>query len=48
VVNSWQNRLIGDRNKPQDQRYTKTNIKIRDDWTLRKSGLLGPIEIKQD
>jgi hypothetical protein len=48
VVNSWQNRLIGDRGKPQDQRYTKTNIKIRDDWTLRKSGLLGPIEIKHN
>jgi hypothetical protein len=48
VVNSWQNRLIGDRGKPQDQRYTKTNIKIRDDWKLRKSGLLGPIEIRHD
>jgi len=48
VANSWQNRLIGDRGKPQDQRYTKTNIKIRDDWKLRKSGLLGPIEIKHD
>ena len=48
VVNSWQNRLIGDRGKPQEKRYTKTNIKIRDDWKLRKSGLLGPIEIKHD
>jgi len=48
VVNSWQNRLIGDRGKPQTERYTKTNIKIRDDWKLRKSGLLGPIEIKHD
>jgi hypothetical protein len=48
VANSWQNRLIGDRGKPQDQRYTKTNIKIRDDWKLRKSGLLGPVEIKSD
>jgi hypothetical protein len=48
VVNSWQNRLIGDRGKQQDQRYTKTNIKIRDDWKLRKSGLLGPVEIKHD
>jgi len=48
VVNSWQNRLIGDRGKPQEERYTKTNIKIRDDWTLRQSGLLGPIEIKSD
>ena len=48
MVNSWQNRLIGDRGKPQEQRYTKTNIKIRDDWTLRESGLLGPVEIKSD
>lgn len=48
VVNSWQNRLIGDRSKPQEERYTKTNIKTRDDWKLRKSGLLGPVEIKSD
>jgi len=48
VVNSWKNRLIGDRGKPQQQRYTKTNIKIRDDWKLRQSGLLGPVEIKSD
>ncbi len=46
VVNSWQNRLIGDRSKPQEERYTKTNIKIRDDWKLRESGLLGPVEIR--
>ena len=46
VVNSWQNRLIGDRGKAQKQRYTKTNIKIRDDWKLRPSGLLGPVEIR--
>lgn len=48
VVNSWQNRLIGDRNKSQEERYTKTNIKIRDDWKLRSSGLLGPVEIKSE
>jgi len=48
VVNSWQNRLIGDRGKPQEKRYTKTNINIRDDWTLRQSGLLGPVEIQSD
>ena len=47
VANSWQNRLIGDRGKTQDTRYTKTNIKIRDDWKLRPSGLLGPVEIKR-
>ena len=48
VVNSWQNRLIGDRGKLQEERYTRTNIKIRDDWTLRSSGLLGPVEIRCD
>ena len=48
VVNTWQNRLIGDRGKPQEDRFTKTNIKIRDDWNLRSSGLLGPVEIKSD
>jgi hypothetical protein len=46
VVNSWQNRLIGDRDKTKDKRYTQTNIKIRDDWKLRESGLLGPVEIR--
>lgn len=46
VANTWQNRLIGDRDKTQDKRYTQTNIKIRDDWKLRESGLLGPVEIR--
>ena len=46
VVNTWQNRLIGDRGKDQQERFTKTNIKIRDDWKLRPSGLLGPVVIK--
>jgi len=48
VINSWQNRLIGDRGKPQEARFTKTNINIRDDWKLRKSGLQGPVEIKSN
>ncbi len=48
VVNTWQNRLIGDRGKPQDQRFTETNIKIKDEWKLRPSGLMGPVEIKCD
>jgi hypothetical protein len=46
VVNSWRNRLVGDRGKPQDQRFTKTNIKIQDKWTLLTSGLLGPVIIQ--
>ena len=45
VVNNWLNRLIGDRGKPQSQRFTRTNIKIRDDWKLQESGLMGPVRI---
>ena len=48
VVNTWLNRLVGDRGKNQEDRYTKTNINIRDDWKLRRSGLLGPVEIKSN
>lgn len=48
VVNSWYNRLIGDRGKPQDQRYTKTNISIRNNWNLQESGLLGPVQILKE
>lgn len=48
VANSWQNRLIGDRGKPQEKRFTETNINIRDDWKFRSSGLLGPVEIMCD
>jgi hypothetical protein len=45
VVNSWRNRLVGDRNLPENQRYTKTNITIRPEWKLLESGLLGPVTI---
>jgi acetyl esterase/lipase len=48
VVNSWRNRLVGDRGKPQDQRYTQTNITIGKDWDLLESGLLGPVELKSN
>ena len=48
VVNTWQNRLIGDRGKEQKDRLTKTNITIRKVWKLRPSGLLGPVQIKSD
>lgn len=48
VANTWLNRLIGDRGKDQKDRHTMTNIKIRDEWKLRTSGLLGPVEIKRD
>jgi len=47
VVNSWRNRLIGDRKLPKDQRSTRTNITIKDDWKLLKSGLIGPVTLQK-
>jgi len=46
VINSWRNRLVGDRDIPQSRRYTRTNITIRPEWKLLESGLLGPVTIK--
>jgi hypothetical protein len=43
VVNSWRNRLIGDRESPEEQRLTRTNITITKNWKLEPSGLLGPV-----
>jgi len=45
VVNSWRNRLIGDRDLPLEQRLTKTNIVVRPDWQIEPSGMLGPVVI---
>ena len=45
VVNSWRNRLIGDRDKPAAQRLTQTNVTIKPDWQLQTSGLLGPVRL---
>jgi hypothetical protein len=45
VVNSWRNRLVGDRGKPQNQRITRTNITIKPEWELLESGLLGPVRL---
>lgn len=45
VINSWRNRLIGDRDLPAGQRRTKTNIRALPQWTLQESGLLGPVQI---
>lgn len=47
VINSWRNRLVGDRGKPAGERYTKTNIAIRPEWTLLESGLLGPVVLER-
>jgi len=45
VVNSWRNRLVGDRSKPKDQRFTSTNITVLAEWELLPSGLLGPVQL---
>ena len=45
VTNSWRNRLVGDRDKPESTRFTRTNILIRKEWKLVDSGLYGPVEI---
>jgi len=49
VVNSWHNRVMGDDALPENQRFTRTNIKVekkgRFKWTLEDSGLLGPVRI---
>lgn len=49
VVNLWPNRLIGDAKVVPEKRFTQTNIKKFDktpnDEMLRKSGLLGPVQI---
>jgi hypothetical protein len=45
VINSWRNRLVGDRSLPKEQRRTQTNITIKADWQLLDAGLLGPVEV---
>jgi hypothetical protein len=43
----WPNRIIGDLNSPENERYTKTNvIKFKKSDPLRPSGLLGPVVLK--
>jgi hypothetical protein len=45
VVNSWRNRLIGDRELPEDKHLTRTNIAVTKNWKLEPSGLLGPVRV---
>jgi len=49
VVNSWHNRVMGDDALPENERFTRTNIRVekkgRFAWTLQESGLLGPVRI---
>jgi hypothetical protein len=45
VINSWRNRLVGDRNLPAEECLTQTNIRTGSGWQLLESGLLGPVQI---
>jgi hypothetical protein len=48
VVNSWRNRLIGDRELPEEEPLTRTNISVTENWRLEPSGLLGPVTLRID
>ena len=53
VVNLWINRLTGDMNLPDNEKFTKTNIrsdgatpKVKaEPWHVEPSGLLGPVRL---
>ena len=47
VVNTWNNRIVGDVRNPDKKPFTRTNAKIRfnEDSHLLKSGLIGKAEI---
>lgn len=47
VTNFWPNRIIGEHFLPEEQRYTRTNIrKLTRDTPLMESGLLGPVRLR--
>ena len=55
VANTWSNRLVGDADLPEEERYCRTNIKTSGapeapgirwkDVTLHESGLIGPVRL---
>jgi hypothetical protein len=54
VMNLWINRLSGDMNLPQEERFTRTNISSdgggwrlvpREPWYAKPAGLLGPVRL---
>lgn len=47
VVNNWRNRLIGEKNMPESERFTfQTTTYLTKDTELQESGLIGPVEIQ--
>lgn len=47
VVNTWVNRMIGDKNLPKEQRETWAGINdYQPDSPLQKTGLIGPVELE--
>jgi hypothetical protein len=48
VINTWNNRIVGDLRNPDQEPYTKTNAKSRfsSESKLLKSGLVGDAEIR--
>lgn len=48
IINLWPNRLIGDADLPENERFTNTNITaFKKDSKLLPSGLLGPVALKK-
>jgi hypothetical protein len=53
VMNLWCNRLAGDNELPENERFTKTNIKTHgyrtepNYWVVQPAGLLGPVRLVQ-
>ena len=46
VVNNWRNRLIGEKNLPEEERFTfQTATYLNKDSELQSSGLLGPVRL---
>ncbi|MDR1675477.1 MAG: glycoside hydrolase family 2 [Tannerella sp.] len=46
VVNTWRNRLIGDRQLPEQERiFQSCYIKLTAESPLQSSGLIGPVEV---
>ncbi|MCD8134557.1 MAG: glycoside hydrolase family 2 [Parabacteroides gordonii] len=47
VVNTWVNRMIGDKNLPKEQRETWAGINdYQPDSPLQKTGLIGPVKLE--